>query len=50
MACQIPAGGACSGCQECNPEIYLPTQDPYFGQGEPGGDLDGHEQPGGHPH
>jgi hypothetical protein len=50
VACQIPLGGSCSGCQDCNPEIFLPAQEPYFGPGQPGGDQDGHEQPEGHPH
>lgn len=38
------------GCQECNPEIFLPAQDPYFGAGAPGGNQDGHEQLRNHPH
>ena len=50
MACPMTQGGSCTGCEECNPEIYLPAQEPYWGPGEPGGDLDGHEQPQGHPH
>jgi hypothetical protein len=50
MPCPIPQSGSCSGCQDCNPEIFLPAQDPYFGAGQPGGDLDPFEQPKDHPH
>ncbi|EGJ77883.1 hypothetical protein STTU_5094 [Streptomyces sp. Tu6071] len=50
MPCPIPEGGACPGCEQCDPALFLPAQIPYFGEGEPGGDLDPTEQPEGHPH
>ncbi|MDT3399234.1 hypothetical protein RKE29_21715 [Streptomyces sp. B1866] len=48
MPCQVPLGGACSGCEECDPDIFTPGEEIYQGP-DPEGE-NGKYPRGPHPH